>query len=69
LSFLGQDNATKQLLDARPLSEVKVTEAHEAGNSVRTLGWWPQASTVARVILGVLGLIILIGWLLTLINK
>ena len=68
MSFLGQDDGYQGLVNAGALGKVKAAEAREAGNGVRQLGWWPQAGTVAKVILAVLGVIVLIGWLLTALN-
>lgn len=68
MSFLGQDDGNLGLGHARALGDVKVAEARQAGNGIRQLGWWPQAGTVAKFILVILGVIVLIGWLLTALN-
>ena len=69
MSFLGQDDGNFGIQGARATAESRVTDARRAGNRVRRLGWWPQAGTVTRFVLVALGVIVVIGWLLTLLNR
>jgi hypothetical protein len=71
VSFPGNDFGQQgELLSKAVLSDVKAKDAtrFDPQRAHRTIGWWPQAGTVAKFILVVLGVIVLIGWLLTALN-
>ena len=69
MSFPGNDLGTQgELISKAALGDAKAKDALREAPIHRQPGWWPEAGTVARFILVVIGVIVLIGWLLTALN-
>ncbi len=64
----GLGDGMNDLSGTPGLATSKVTEAQRPNRGQTEAGRWPGAGTVVRLLLLALGLIVVVGWVLTAIN-
>ena len=69
MTFLGQDDGNQSLANARLVATTQVEEAQRRAKGRMGAGRWPGAGTVARLALTLIVAIVIIGWLLTALNR
>jgi hypothetical protein len=64
----GLGDGVRDQSAAQALAETQVADAHRHQPNAVQLGRWPRGVTILRVLIGLVGAIVLLGWALTALN-